>query len=354
MKNSDMKRLNWRRAGLAVILTGLVCALGRVPAVFAAGVSLDENEEIQWVMGDLSALKTAAHTYYSENGQTGKAPSLSEVLQYFDEDSLPPNAASLYAVRSGVKGWYVGYRAAGLKDETYRLLHENANTLELVCDDLRSPWKRGSSYIWSLALPLNAYGASTPQATIRGSDAAGTAAVMLGTAILLNIIDDHRRGGYTYCYPREPWRWRSGLAYRHAYRDRFFGRPHRSLPSPRMHHRPIFRPRHETSPYRGPSRWDHDRRSGGGGYRQEPRLKPPAHRPGGERRPEHFRNGSRPGGPRSEGRRPGAARPGRPEFRKRPESPSPRREAPPRGGRGDELRREEGRGEGGGRGRHGR
>jgi hypothetical protein len=115
-----MKRLNWRCAGLAAVLTSLFCVLERAPAAFAAGVSLDENEEVQWVMGDLSALKTAAHTYYSENGQTGKAPSLSEVLQYFDEDSLPPNAASLYAVRSGVKGWYVGYRAAGLKGEIGR------------------------------------------------------------------------------------------------------------------------------------------------------------------------------------------------------------------------------------------
>jgi hypothetical protein len=272
-----------------VILAGFFCVLGGACATreAAAAVSLDENEEIQWVMGDISALKTAVHAYYGENGQTANAPSLSEILRYFDDGSLPPNAASLYAVRNGAAGWYVGYRAAGLGEETYRLLHENANTLELVCDDLRSPWKRGSAYIWSLALPLRAFGAGAgaPRATIRGGDAIGTAAVMIGTAVLLNIIDDHRHGGYCYRYPKEPWRWRSALVYRHAYRDRFFGRPHRSPPPP--HHRPVFRPRspraaiaQPRSPHynRGPSRRDYDVR------RPEPRRLEPRQKSG--RRPE--------------------------------------------------------------------
>jgi hypothetical protein len=286
-----------------VILTGLFCVLGAAAAC-AAGAGLDENEEIQWVMGDLSALKTAAHAYYSENGQSRKAPSLSEILRYFDEESLPPNAASLYAIRSGIAGWYVGYRAAGLKDETYGLLSKNANTLELVCDDLRSPWRRGSAYIWSLALPLGVFGNGAPSATIRGGDAAGdavgTAAVMIGTAILLNIIDDHRHGGYTYHYPRGPWYWRSPLAYRRPYRDRLFGRAHGFAPLP-PRRRPVVRPggsrpdRTAAPRIGGPSRREHDVR------RPEPR------RPGAGRRPESLRGaprfkGPRPGGPRPEER----------------------------------------------------
>jgi hypothetical protein len=253
---------------------------------------LDNNEEIQWVMGDLSALKTAAHAYYSENGRPGNAPRLSEILRYFDDGSLPRNAASLYAVRGGVAGWYVGYRAAGLREETYRLLHENANTLELVCDDLRSPWKRGSAYIWSLALPLSAFGGRAPEAAIRSGETADTAAVMLGAAILMNIIDDHRHGGYYYRYPREPWRWRSALVHRRAYRDRFFGRPHGPLPflaPPRLRPQPNFRPGgpHPSivpPHHRGPSGRDYDVRRPERRWR-EPRLKPPAFRPGGRHRP---------------------------------------------------------------------
>jgi hypothetical protein len=310
MKSSGKRCSGWRRVGSAVILTGLFCVLGSA-AAFAAGVSLDENEEIQWLMGDLSALKTAAHAYYSENGQSRKAPSLSEILRYFDEDSLPPDAASLYAIRSGVAGWYVGYRAAGLKDETCGLLSENANTLELVCDDLRSPWRLGSAYIWSLALPLGVSGA--PSATIRGGDAAGTAAVMIGTAILLNIIDDHRHGGYTYHYPKGPWYWRSPLVYRRPYRDRLFGRlgrAHRSAPLP-PRRLPAIRP---GGPRPGREK------------APAPRLRGPAGREHGvrrpERRPESLRGGRRLKGPR-------------PEERSRPETV--RR-------RGEELRREDGKG----------
>jgi hypothetical protein len=341
VKNSGMKRLYWRRAGLTAVLTGLFCVLGTLGAgrAAAAGVNLDENEEVQWVMGDLSALKTAAHLYYSdycgENGQKRNAPSLSEILRYFDDGSLPPNAASLYAVRGGVAGWYVGYRAAGLKDETYRLLHENANTLELVCDDLRSPWKRGSAYIWSLALPLGAYGAGAPKATIRGSDAVGTAAVMIGTAILLNIIDDHRHGGYYYHYPRGPWYWKSALAYRHAYRDRFFGRSHRFLPPPSPHRRPVFRPDADKKyPRPRPAEIAPPHRSGPrGNPRRDPRQNRNIRRPGPE-------------GPRPERHR-GPARPGGHEIGRRPESPSPRREAPRR--EHEQFRREDRREDGRGR-----
>ncbi|MDR2174777.1 MAG: hypothetical protein LBO82_02420 [Synergistaceae bacterium] len=372
---------SWKRAGQAAILAGFFCVLSAA-AAFAAGASLDENEEVQWVMGDLSALKTAACAYYSENGESGRAPSLSEILRYFDENSLPPNAASLYSVRHGAAGWYVGYRAAGLKGETCRLLGENANTLELLCDDLRSPWRRGSAYIWSLALPLSVLGAGGPKTVIRSSaeDAVGTAAVMIGTAILLNIIDDHRHGGYYYRYPKAPWRWRSPLAYRSPYHDRFFGRPHHRPLPPRPRPRPIFRhkvPRPRPveiapPPHRGPSERDRDIRRPGPRPRPQPQPqpKPPVFRPGGGRRPESVRNGPRPGAPRpgpslNAGKpRPGRVRPGGPKVVvKRPESAPPRREAPrhgaPRGEahrkevqrreaqrrRGEELRREgEGRG----------
>jgi hypothetical protein len=278
MKNSVAKHSDWKHARPITILAGflLFCVLWGAPAASAAGVGLDENEEIQWVMGDLSALKTAAQTCYADSGRSRAAPSLPKILRYFDDDSLPPNAASLYAVRSDGLTWYVGYRAAGLKNETHRLLHENANTLALVGDDLRSPWRRGSSYIWSPALSLS-YGGGAPRTTIRRrdpvGDAIGVAAVTVGAAILLNIVDDHRRGGYYYHYPKHPWQWRSALAYRRDCRDRLIGRyrrpgPPRPVfrPGPRPRAAEIAPPRHEGPPRRDP--------------RERENVRRPGHRPG--------------------------------------------------------------------------
>jgi hypothetical protein len=166
--------------------------------------------------------------------------------------------------------------------------------------------------------------------------------VMIGTAILLNIIEDHRHGGYYYHYPKGPWHWRSPLVYRRPYRDRFFG--HRgSLPRP--HPRTTFRPGGPrpdeiAPPHRAPR--DHDIRRPGPGLRPGPRPKHPAFRPERGRRPEShgFRPETvRPGGPRYRGSRPEG-----PKITKQPpKSPSPRREAPPRR-RDEELRREAGRG----------
>lgn len=274
----NYRGLFYRGRILAILSAAvLFCFGGGAAVASAADANLDQNEELQWVMGDLSALKTAAQTYYSDS-KNKNVPALSDLLAYFDDQSLPPNAKTLYAVRGNSAGWYVGYNSSGLKADTYNLLQENANSLGLVGDDLSTPWKKGNTFIWSSALSLSASassgssggsggGSSTNSYTtnnyttnnyttdsgsgsttvVQNDDSAvntaiGVAAVAVGTAALLDIIDDHDGGNYYYNYPGTPWYWHSAIVYRPVYYDRFFDHYYRPLPPPpRPYPRPVYR-----------------------------------------------------------------------------------------------------------------
>ena len=237
-----------------LVLTAMFWAKGG--AVSYAAVALDQSEEVQSVMGDLSALKTAAQMYYSDNGSKSRVPPLSSILYYFDEGTLPPDASLLYAIKGDAVGWYVGYRAYGLLGETYRQLEENANSLSLVGDDLRSPWRRGSVYIWSSALTVSVSSGTTVIRESNTADTAiGVAAVLVGVAAFLSIVNDSRSHCY-YSYPGQPWRWRSSLAYRPAYRDRFYRRfshPAPVRPAPSYRKPPELRPYHQRPSRQQPS-----------------------------------------------------------------------------------------------------
>ena len=255
--------MKWsKHVGVLMVLTAMLWAMGGAVSSYAA--SLDQNEEVQSVMGDISALKTAAQMYYSDNGSNSRVPPLSSILCYFDEGSLPRDASSLYAIKGDAGAWYVGYRAYGLQSETYRQLEVNANSLGLVGDDLRSPWRRGSSYIWSSALAVSgsSSGSSSSSAgttVIRDSSASdtavGVAAVLVGAAAILSIVNNYDRTYYYYSYPEQPWRWRSSLMYHPAYRDRFYRsfsqsrpRPAPVRPAPIYRKPPELRPPYQQSP----------------------------------------------------------------------------------------------------------
>lgn len=223
---------------------------------FAAATRLDEKEEIQWVMGDLSALKTAAQTYYSDANDSS-VPPLASILDYFDPESLPPDASSLYALKGNERGWYVGYRTTGLKNETYSLLQDNAQTLGLLCDDLRTPWRQGSLYFWSEALALSSNPAgrggraetSTTVVVKRSpaDDIADVADLIYATASLIGVIDDVVHHRYYYYVPGQDWYWHSALVYRPAYYYRFFGSYWRPLGSRSRRAFPVPGYRYETS-----------------------------------------------------------------------------------------------------------
>jgi hypothetical protein len=331
---------------------------------FAGEAKLDENEEVQWVMGDLSALKTAAQTYYSDN-DARDVPPLASILDYFEPLSLPPNAQTLYALKGDGQGWYVGYRAAGLKSETYALMQDNAKTLGLLGDNLRTPWRHGSGYFWALALTPTARAerdADTKVIVEKNSDAADAALLIFATATLISIITD--RDCYYYHVPGYDWYWRSALVYRPVHYGRFFGHYGRPFPGPpRPLPRPPYRYRTSRAGWLSPTWRNHapgpNLRQGG-----DPRLSPPR---AGNLRPRdpHFRNGppqqgrsdaQRP----SEGRRPpqlrqpgstGQGRPSeevrRPTQQRRPDAPRPSegqrpQRQPGQGGQGrpsEEVRR---------------
>jgi len=198
-------------------------------AGLANAASLDQNEEIQDVMGDLSALKTAAQMHFSDNPNHSRVPHLSSVLHYFDENSIPPDASSRYAISGDDRGWYVGYRVFGLRSGTLRQLEENAFSLGLVGDDLHSPWRRGNAYIWTNALTLSPPPPPSGGLVIRDSRRSITgfevATVLIGAAVLINAINDrHCHRHHFYSHPGHSWRWRSTLVYRPSYRQRFYTR----------------------------------------------------------------------------------------------------------------------------------
>ena len=130
--------MKWKKQfAMLTVLTALFWMVEGTGPVAAA--SLDQNEEVQDVMGDLSALKTATQMYFSENPHSSRVPNLSSILHYFDESSIPRDASSRYAITGVDGGWYVGYRASGLRGGTLGQLEENSISLGLVGDDLRSP-----------------------------------------------------------------------------------------------------------------------------------------------------------------------------------------------------------------------
>jgi hypothetical protein len=193
-----------------------------------AGTRLDENEEVRWIMGDLSALRTAVQMYYTEHGDS-RVPPLSSVLEYFEPGSLPPGAASLYALKEDDRGWYAGFKAAELKDETYALLEGDAQALGLLGDDLRTPWRRGSRHFWTQALNFSA----TAGNTILIKKDNDTLAAALVFATLVGIVAD-RQDRYCYYIPGYDGYWRSALMYRPSYFARFFERHSRPFPRPRL------------------------------------------------------------------------------------------------------------------------
>ena len=235
-----------RMAGfLAALLLTVFFPVGEKMAL-AATEKLDDNEEVQWVMGDLSALKTAAQTYYSDNSNPNPPP-VSEILDYFEPGSTPPNAVSLYALKGDRRGWYVGYLSMGLQNETYRLLQANAEVLGLLGDDLSSPWRHGNRYFWVETLALgSAAGASrrisaTTTVVEKGSDPADVAALVVATAALINIIADNDNDRYYYYVPGYNWYWNSGLVYRPVYYNRFFRYYYRPVPPPYFYPVPRYR-----------------------------------------------------------------------------------------------------------------
>jgi hypothetical protein len=244
----------------------------------AGDVRLDENEEIQQVIGDLAALRTAAQMYYSEYGDN-RVPPLSSILEYFEPGSLPPNATLLYSLKGDGRGWYVGYRAAGLKDETYALLQDDAQALGLLGDSLRAPWRRGSRSFWARALDLTA---ENTTAIIRKD----TGDAILVFTSLIGIIANRGRDRCRYYVPGYDGYWRSVLVYRPAGYNRFFGRHYRPLPrfKNRERHAPMIR----HTPYpRSP----------------RPGANPPRFR-SGERQPPNGGRPPRPQRPRPERRPP--------------------------------------------------
>ena len=243
--------MKWKKhlASLTALTALFLMFLLTGSAEVAAAASLDQNEEIQNVMGDLSALTTAAQMHFSDNPNSSRVPPLSSILHYFDEQSIPPDASSLYAIRGDDLGWYVGYRALGLRSGTLRQLEENAFSLGLVGDDLHSPWRRGNTYIWTNALTLSPAPAPSGGLVIRDSRRSVTgfevAAVLIGAAVFINAINDrHCHRHHFYSHPGHSWRWRSTLVYRPSYRQRFYTRfsrpPARSVPvlRPPIHREP--------------------------------------------------------------------------------------------------------------------
>ena len=228
---SNQRGLECCKVFIILVLTMLFFTTEK--CAFASVTRLDESTEVQWVMGDLSALKTAIQMYYNEHdGNT--LPPLSGVLDYFEPGSVPQNAPILYSLKSNAQGWYVGYSVANLQPDTYRLLEENAQSLGLLCDDLRTPWRYGSHYFWSEALALGSSPGNSPT-VIRQKDASLDAArLIFATAALINVIADYRHNRYYYYVPGYDWYWHSALAYRPIYYDRFFYwyyRPFSSRPS---------------------------------------------------------------------------------------------------------------------------
>jgi len=259
-------------AALAVLTALFLTAGGAGSAV----AGFDQNEEIQDVMGDLSALKTAAQMHYSDNGNNPRVPPLSLILRYFDEGTLPPDASSLYAIKGNSGGWYVGYKTYGLKSETYRLLEENANSLEILGDNLRSPWRRDSAYIWLGALMLEN---PSSTAVIRESSSLDTAigitAILFGAAAFIDAVNHrshrHHRGHHYYNTP-SGHRWRSSLTYHPSHQDRFYNR----------FSQPVYRPGKLAPHHRESPRLRRDSRRGA------PRLpvqKAPAQKQRENRRP---------------------------------------------------------------------
>ena len=199
---------------------------------WAQDVKLDENTEVQWVMGDLYALKTAAQMYHSDSGER-TPPSVAALMTYFEPGSFPSNASALYALKGDEQGWYVGYRSDGLQSDTYRLLEANAQTLGLLGDDLRGSWRQGSRYFWAEALVFG----SVPATVGRNDNTYDNAVLIAATAALVNIITDSRSDRYYYHTPGRTWYWHSALVYRPAYYRRFFSCYYRPLAglSPRFH-----------------------------------------------------------------------------------------------------------------------
>ncbi len=242
-KRRTGKRHLWNGVIVLFLAAMLSLTAGEAPA---ATEKLDENEEVQWVMGDLSALKTAAQTYYSDNDNP-PLPPLSAVLNYFEPGSLAPNASALYALKADDRGWYVGYQSIGLKSETYRLLQANAEVLGLLGDDLRAPWRYGSRYFWAEALVLSSTGRTNTANTttvIKGDTGlADVTALVVATAALVSIIADNDNDRYYYYVPGYSWYWNSGLVYRPVYYNRFFRYYCRPLPGPppRIYPRPYYR-----------------------------------------------------------------------------------------------------------------
>jgi len=226
-------------------------------ARIAAAAALDQNEEIQNVMGDLSALKTATQMYFSENANSSRVPPLSSILHYFDESSVPPDASLLYSIRGDSGGWYVGYRSSGLRGVTHRQLEENAVSLGIVGDDLRSPWRHGSTFIWASALALGAPSGRLVIRESRSNTPFEFAKILVGMAAIVNVVNDrhHVRHNY-YSHPGQLWRWRSSLIYRPLYRDRFY--THFSRPPAYQSVRPAPPVRREPPPARRP---DNNRRA---------------------------------------------------------------------------------------------
>jgi hypothetical protein len=321
-RERETRRRNWRMRRGALFISCAIFVLATASIALASDARLDENEEVQWVMGDLSALRTAAQTYYTDNGNQ-RVPPLSAILEYFEPGSLPSNAATLYALRGDGRGWYVGYETAGLKSETYALLQGDAQALELLGDDLRTPWRRGSRYFWTRALSLateNTAGTTTIIKT--GSDNSAAALVF---ATLVGIVIDSRRERYCYYVPGHSGYWYSALLYRPVCRSRFFDRYYRPRPGPP----PRFAaPRHRYGTPRvaltgapsrlPPPRGERDRRVRR--VRPETPSRNGAPRPAtGERRPPSVQRPpqsprpSRPSSGNEEQRPPSVRRPSRPE-----------------------------------------
>jgi len=254
-----MKMMKWKKHFTTLaVLTILSLMIGGAQPAAAAGLA--QHEEIQSVMGDLSALTTAAQMYFSENPHDSRAPPLSSILHYFDENSIPRDASSRFAIMEGDGGWYVGHRAFGLRGGTHRQLEGNAISLGLVGDDLHSPWRRGNTYIWTNALALSAPSSGLVIRNSRRLGGAEVAKLLIGTAVLINAINDrhcHRR--HYFSRPGQPWNWRSSLVYRPFYRQRFY--THFSRPPARPV--PLYRPPIRRVPPPPARRGSENRRSYG-------------------------------------------------------------------------------------------
>ena len=299
--------------GTVLLAVMFLASVGAAPSV-AAG--LDRNEEIERVMGDLAALTTAAQMHYDDHG-TSRIPTLPSILSYFEDESMPRDAFTLYAFSASYGDWYVGYRTLGLRSETLRLLEDNADVLEIFADDLRSPWRRGSSYIWTIALANNSPTGGlvllnqAPRTTIiRESGTNDFIPMLVAGSIFLRIID-RIHGHHYYASHRYPWQWRSTLSYRPIYRERFYGR----FVSPRPPQRRVVHPPSRPAP--------------------PPRaIAPPQPRPGPvpvNRQPPRVRENPRQTPPRqAPPPRQQSPRMERPPRREAPRREGPRRETPRR------------------------